>query len=158
MSETVFLTQKGLEEKQKEYDELVGVRRKEVADRIKEATAYGDLSENSEYDAAKNEQAELEERISVLEDMLNNYEIIDSNEAKGDVVDLGLNVHLKNITKKKEETYRIVGSAEADPFNNLISNDSPIGKGLLKHKVGETVSIDIPSGKTVKYKILKISK
>ena len=153
MSETVFLTQKGLEEKQKEYDELVGVRRKEVADRIKEATAYGDLS-----DAAKNEQAELEERISVLEDMLNNYEIIDSNAAKGDVVDLGLNVHLKNITKKKEETYRIVGSAEADPFNNLISNESPIGKGLLKHKVGETVSIDIPSGKTVKYKILKISK
>ena len=158
MSETVFLTQKGLEEKQKEYDELVGVRRKEVADRIKEATAYGDLSENSEYDAAKNEQAELEERISVLEDMLNNYEIIDSNAVKGDVVDLGLNVHLKNITKKKEETYRIVGSAEADPFNNLISNESPIGKGLLKHKVGETVSIDIPSGKTVKYKILKISK
>lgn len=158
MSETVFLTQKGLEEKQKEYDELVGVRRKEVADRIKEATAYGDLSENSEYDAAKNEQAELEERISVLEDMLNNYEIIDSNAAKGDVVDLGLNVHLKNITKKKEETYRIVGSAEADPFNNLISNESPIGKGLLKHKVGETVSIDIPSGKIVKYKILKISK
>lgn len=158
MSETVFLTQKGLEEKQKEYDELVGVRRKEVADRIKEATAYGDLSENSEYDAAKNEQAELEERISVLEDMLNNYEIIDSNAAKGDVVDLGLNVQLKNITKKKEETYRIVGSAEADPFNNLISNESPIGKGLLKHKVGETVSIDIPSGKTVKYKILKISK
>ena len=158
MSETVFLTQKGLEEKQKEYDELVGVRRKEVADRIKEATAYGDLSENSEYDAAKNEQAELEERISVLEDMLNNYEIIDSNAAKGDVVDLGLNVYLKNITKKKEETYRIVGSAEADPFNNLISNESPIGKGLLKHKVGETVSIDIPSGKTVKYKILKISK
>ena len=152
MSETVFLTQKGLEEKQKEYDELVGVRRKEVADRIKEATAYGDLSENSEYDAAKNEQAELEERISVLEDMLNNYEIIDSNAAKGDVVDLGLNVHLKNITKK------IVGSAEADPFNNLISNESPIGKGLLKHKVGETVSIYIPSGKTVKYKILKISK
>ena len=158
MSETVFLTQKGLEEKQKEYDELVGVRRKEVADRIKEATAYGDLSENSEYDAAKNEQAELEERISVLEDMLNNYEIIDSNAAKGDVVDLGLNVYLKNITKKKEETYRIVGSAEVDPFNNLISNESPIGKGLLKHKVGETVSIDIPSGKTVKYKILKISK
>ena len=158
MSETVFLTQKGLEEKQKEYDELVGVRRREVADRIKEATAYGDLSENSEYDAAKNEQAELEERISVLEDMLNNYEIIDSNAAKGDVVDLGLNVQLKNITKKKEETYKIVGSAEADPFNNLISNESPIGKGLLKHKVGETVSIDIPSGKTVKYKILKISK
>ena len=81
-----------------------------------------------------------------------------SNAAKSDVVDLGLNVHLKNITKKKEETYRIVGSAEADPFNNLISNESPIGKGLLKHKVGETVSIDIPSGKTVKYKILKISK
>ena len=158
MSETVFLTQKGLEEKQKEYDELVGVRRKEVADRIKEATAYGDLSENSEYDAAKNEQAELEERISVLEGMLNNYEIIDSNAVKGDVVDLGLNVQLKNITKKKEETYKIVGSAEADPFNNLISNESPIGKGLLKHKVGETVSIDIPSGKTVKYKILKISK
>ena len=134
------------------------MRRKEVADRIKEATAYGDLSENSEYDAAKNEQAELEERISVLEGMLNNYEIIDSNAVKGDVVDLGLNVQLKNITKKKEETYKIVGSAEADPFNNLISNESPIGKGLLKHKVGETVSIDIPSGKTVKYKILKISK
>ena len=103
MSETVFLTQKGLEEKQKEYDELVGVRRKEVADRIKEATAYGDLSENSEYDAAKNEQAELEERISVLEDMLNNYEIIDSNAAKVMLWILGSMCILKILRKRRKK-------------------------------------------------------
>ena len=142
--EPVYLTQQGLDEIKKELDELINVKRPENIQAIKEARALGDLSENADYDAARNEQAVLEGRIKKLEKMLENYEIID--DSKKDKVSLGCTVCIKYIDDDETDEYKIVGSQEADPFQSKISNESPIAKALLNKKVGDIVDVESPNG------------
>ncbi|WP_278403856.1 transcription elongation factor GreA [Brochothrix thermosphacta] len=147
MEEKVFpMTLEGKKKLEDEIHELKTVKRKEVVERIKIARGFGDLSENSEYDAAKDEQAFVEGRITTLENMVRNAEIIDSSDSANDIVSIGKTITFKELPKGDAETYTIVGSAEADPFKGLISNDSPIAKALLGHKVNEEVSVPTPSG------------
>ncbi|WP_036027122.1 transcription elongation factor GreA [Brochothrix thermosphacta] len=140
------MTLEGKKKLEDEIHELKTVKRKEVVERIKIARGFGDLSENSEYDAAKDEQAFVEGRITTLENMVRNAEIIDSSDSANDIVSIGKTITFKELPKGDDETYTIVGSAEADPFKGLISNDSPIAKALLGHKVNEEVSVPTPSG------------
>ena len=147
VEEKVFpMTLEGKKKLEDEIHELKTVKRKEVVERIKIARGFGDLSENSEYDAAKDEQAFVEGRITTLENMVRNAEIIDSSDSANDIVYIGKTITFKELPKGDDETYTIVGSAEADPFKGLISNDSPIAKALLGHKVNEEVSVPTPSG------------
>lgn len=141
----VYLTQKGLEELKAELDELINVKRPANIQAIKEARALGDLSENADYDSARNEQAVLEGRIKKIEQMLENYEIIE--EASKDKVSLGSTVSIRYIDEDDEsDEYMIVGSQEADPFASKISNESPIAIALMNHKVGEVVTVESPNG------------
>ncbi|MFV0315082.1 MAG: transcription elongation factor GreA [Anaerotignum sp.] len=142
----VVLTYDGLKRMEEELETLKTVKRKEVAEKIKEARGQGDLSENAEYDAAKEEQAEIEARIVVLEKMLRNAEVIDEEEVPNDVIGLGSTVELYDIEFDETMTYTIVGSAEADPMNGRISNESPVGMALLGQATGAKVSIDTPDG------------
>ena len=153
----VFLTREGLERLENELDDLKSVKRKEVAERIKQALAFGDISENSEYDQAKNEQAKLEERIIKLENILRNAKLIDEDEITTDVVSVGSKVEVLDIEYDEKMEYTIVGSAEADPFLGKISNESPVGSALLGHKTGEEVDVQVPDG-IIKYKILSITR
>jgi len=153
----VVLTYEGLKEREAELEELKTVRRKEVAEKIKEARGQGDLSENAEYDAAKEEQAEIEARIVFLEKMLRNAEVIDEEEVSLDKISVGCTVKLFDVEFDEEVEYTIVGSAEADPMEGRISNESPVGMGLLGHSVGEEVVIVAPEGEVV-FKVLGISK
>ena len=158
MSEEILLTQEGYDKIRDEHEYLVSVRRAEVSEHLKEAKSYGDLSENAEYDAAKNEQAELEDRIGKLEYMMRNAKIISEDELTGEHVNLGLTVkvkHTKGKQKGMEEVYTIVGTNDADPFENKISNDSPIGKALLGRTVGDTVEVQTAMG-VLSYKIVEI--
>jgi transcription elongation factor GreA len=139
-----LLTEEGLKELQDELDELINVKRPANLKAIKEARALGDLSENADYDAAKNDQAELEGRIKKIEKMLENYEIIEKTST--DVVGLGSTVNIKYIDDDEEDEYKIVGSQEADPFMSKISNESPIAKALLNRKVGDVVEVESPNG------------
>ena len=139
-----LLTKEGLKELQDELDELINVKRPANLKAIKEARALGDLSENADYDAAKNDQAELEGRIKKIEKMLENYEIIEKKSS--DVVGLGSTVNIKYIDDDEEDEYKIVGSQEADPFMSKISNESPIAKALLNKKVGDIVEVESPNG------------
>lgn len=157
MAEVILLTQEGYDKIIAEFDELVTVKRKEVAERIKEAISYGDISENSEYDSAKNEQAELEDRIMKLENMMRNAKILDSNQISDDQVNVGLKVKIKELDSNDVIDFVIVGSTEADPFEGKISNESEVGKQLLGKKVGDVAEVTIPDG-IVRYEILKISK
>ena len=157
MNDELLLTQEGYDNIVAEYDELVSVRRAEVAARIKEAISYGDISENAEYDSAKNEQAELEERIHQLEEMLRKAKIVQEEDVKGDKVNIGLKVTVKDTDTGEKEVFSIVGATESDPFNGKISTESPIGKSLIGKKKGETVAIEIPDG-VINYKIMKIEK
>ena len=157
MSEEVLLTQEGFEKIRDEHEYLVSVRRAEVSEHLKEAKSYGDLSENAEYDAAKNEQADLEERIAKLEAMMRNAKIITEDELTGDHVNLGLGVKVKDKKTKKIYTYTIVGTTDADPFNDKISNESPVGKALLGHRIGEVIEIETEMGALV-YEIIEIIK
>ena len=142
--EPVYLTQQGLDEIKAELDELINVKRPANIQSIKEARALGDLSENADYDAARNEQAVLEDRIKKLEKMLENYEIID--ETSKDKVSLGCTVCIKYIDDDETDEYMIVGSQEADPFPSKISNESPIAQALMNHKAGEVVTVESPNG------------
>ena len=142
--EPVYLTQQGLDEIKAELDELINVKRPANIQSIKEARALGDLSENADYDAARNEQAVLEDRIKKLEKMLENYEIID--ETSKDKVGLGCTVCIKYIDDDETDEYMIVGSQEADPFASKISNESPIAQALMNHKAGEVVTVESPNG------------
>lgn len=153
----VILTDEGLKKLEDELDELKTVKRKEIAEKIKVALSFGDLSENSEYDEAKNEQAMVEARIATIEDTLKNATVIKDSDIGTHKVFVGTTVKLLDIEFDEECTYKIVGSNEADPANGKISDESPVGKGLLGHRVGETIKIETPGGE-VKYKILKISK
>lgn len=141
----LFLTQEGLDELKKELDELIQVRRPEIINALKEARAQGDLSENAEYDAARNDQAVVEGRIRELESMIEKAVIITN--VNTDVVSIGTKVTLEYVDDEEEEEYSIVGSSEADPFTNKISNESPIAKAIMGLKVGSIVSVDSPNGK-----------
>jgi transcription elongation factor GreA len=154
--EKVFpMTQAGKEKLEQELENLKTVVRKEVVERIKIARSFGDLSENSEYDAAKDEQAFVEGRITTIENMIRNARIISEDELSKDAVSLGSSVTFVELPEGDEETYTIVGSAEADPFEGKISNDSPIAKSLLGHKVGDQVSVQTPGGE-INVKIIEI--
>ncbi|MEI8217215.1 MAG: transcription elongation factor GreA [Eubacteriales bacterium] len=159
MPEGIILTKEGYEKVTAELEELITVKRKEVAERIKEAISYGDISENSEYDSAKNEQAELEERINKLENMIRVAKIIDGNSISSDSVNIGLKVKVKNLSSKNKDVteFSIVGSAEAEPFEGKISNESLVGRALMGKKVKDKIEIQIPDG-VVKYEILEIRK
>jgi transcription elongation factor GreA len=150
----VFLTREGLRKVESELAELLTVRRPEVADRIRLARSFGELSENTEYIEAKNEQALLEGRIVTLEDLLNHAVLIEDEERAKGVVDLGARVVV--VTDEGEETYNIVGATEADPVRGLISNESPLGRALVGHKAGETVDWEAPVGRST-VKIKKVS-
>ncbi|AET66021.1 transcription elongation factor GreA [Desulfosporosinus orientis DSM 765] len=152
----VVLTIEGLKKLEEELELLKTVRRREVAARIKQALDFGDISENSEYDDAKNEQAFIEGRIITLEKMLRNARVIDEVEGT-ETVALGAKVRLKDVDYDDEEDYFIVGSAEADPSTNKISNESPVGKAVLGHPKGTIVEVNVPAG-TVRYQILDIQK
>ncbi len=153
----VVLTYEGLKKREEELEELKTVRRKEVAEKIKEARGQGDLSENAEYDAAKEEQGEIEARIALLEKMLRNAEVIDDEEVSNDKISVGSKVKVYDNEFEEEVEYVIVGSAEADPMENKISNESPVGHGLLGHVVGDDVVIETPDGE-ISFKVLAISK
>jgi transcription elongation factor GreA len=157
MNEELLLTKEGYDKIVAEHDELVSVKRAEVAARIKEAISYGDISENAEYDSAKNEQAELEERIHQLEEMLRKAKIVQEEDVKGDKVNIGLKVTVKDIDTGDKEVFSIVGATESDPFNGKISTESSVGKALIGKKKGETVAIEVPDG-IINYKIMKIEK
>ena len=146
-TEKVFpMTQAGKEKLEQELEYLKSVKRKEVVERIKIARSFGDLSENSEYDSAKEEQAFVEGRITTIENMIRNAKIIAEGELAGDSVTLGRSVTFVELPDGEEETYTIVGSAEADPFEGKISNDSPIAKSLIGKKVGDEVTVQTPGG------------
>ena len=157
MSQEILLTKEGYDKIVEELDKLVTVRRKEVAERIKEAISYGDISENSEYDSAKNEQAELEDRINKLENMIRKAKIIDDSEISRDRVSVGLKVKVREKDGGEETEYSIVGSTEADPFEGKISNESALGAALLGKKKGDEIEIQVPDG-TFFYEILDIYK
>lgn len=153
----VVLTYEGLKKLEEELEFLRGSKRKEVAERIKQALSFGDISENSEYDEAKNEQAQVEGRIVQLESMLKHARIIDEDEVNTDVVSLGSKVKIFDMEFDEEVEYLIVGSTEANPLKSKISNESPVGAALIGHKKGETVEVQVPDG-VLKFKILEISK
>ncbi|GHU62248.1 transcription elongation factor GreA [Clostridia bacterium] len=154
MSEEILLTKEGYAEKKKLLDELRTVKRPEVAERLKEAIAYGDISENAEYDSAKNEQAELEDHIVKLESLIKNAKIIE-DEGSGDIVRIGQRVTIKKIGTKEKLIYTIVSSSESDPINGKISNVSPVGAALIDKKVKDKVDVKLPNG-VASYEIISI--
>ena len=158
MARDVVLTPQGLEELKVKIEHLRNDRRREVAARIKEAREFGDISENAEYDDAKNEQAMLEKQISDLEEKLRNARVIDEKDVDTDVVNIGAIVHVKDQKTEKSTKFKIVGSAEANPAEARLSNESPVGRALLGHKRGETVSVTVPRGPARKLKITKIER
>lgn len=151
----VILTPGGLKKLEEELEELKSVKRREVAERIKEAISFGDISENSEYEEAKNEQAFIEGRIITLEKMLRNARVISGEDVNIEVVSVGATVTLKDLEFGDEVEYTIVGSAESDPLNNKISNESPVGQALLGRKINDIVDVSVPDG-IIQYKILDI--
>ncbi|MFR6290424.1 MAG: transcription elongation factor GreA [Peptococcaceae bacterium] len=153
----VILTREGLEQLEQELENLRSVKRTEVKERLKEAIALGDLSENSEYDDAKNEQAFMEGRILELEKMIRNAKIIEDDVQQEGVISVGSLVRVKDIEFDEISEYRLVGTVEADPMNNRISNESPVGRALLGHKAGEIIDVEVPAG-VIKLEILDISK
>lgn len=156
-SKQVVLTYEGVKKIEQELEHLKTVKRKEITEKIKVAVSYGDLSENAEYDEAKNEQAFTEGRIATLENMLKSAKIIDDEDIKTDVVSIGATVKVLDKEFGDELEFTIVGSAEADPAEMKISNEAPIGKGLMGAKVGEVVEIQIPDG-TTSYEVLEIKR
>ena len=158
MARETVLTPEGLEELKTRIVYLRGERRREVAERIKEAREFGDISENSEYDDAKNEQAMLEKQISDLEEKLASAKVINEKDVDTDVVSVGATVHMKDQKTEKSTKFKIVGSAEANPSEQRLSNESPVGRALLGHKRGETVTVPVPRGPARKLKITKIER
>jgi transcription elongation factor GreA len=158
MARETVLTPQGLEDLKSKIEYLRNQRRREVAERIKEAREFGDISENSEYDDAKNEQAMLEKQISDLQERLASARVIDEKAVDTDVVGVGTTVHVKDQKTDKSQKFKIVGSAEADPSNSKLSNESPVGRALLGHKRGETVTVPVPRGPARKLKITKIER
>ena len=158
MARETVLTAEGLEELKTRIVYLRGERRREVAERIKEAREFGDIAENSEYDDAKNEQAMLEKQISDLETKLASARVINEKDVDTDVVSVGATVHVKDQKTDKSTKFKIVGSAEANPSENRLSNESPVGRALLGHRRGETVTVPVPRGPARKLKVTKIER
>ena len=150
-----ILTQEGYNKIEEEVEYLKTIKRKEVAERIKVAISFGDLSENAEYDEAKNEQAQVEERIIKLESMIRRAVIIDESKIDSNVVTIGSIVKVNDMDFEEEVEYTIVGSAEADPYEGKISNESPVGKALLGRTIGDIVDVQVPDG-VAKFEILEI--
>ena len=151
----VVLTKEGLAKLELEMETLKTVKRREVAERIKQAIEFGDISENSEYDDAKNEQAFIEGRILTLEKILRNAKLIDEVEVDPDVANIGSTVKLEDLETGEIEEYTLVSTSEANPAENRISDESPVGKGLMGQRVGQIVEVKVPAG-TIKYKVLAI--
>ena len=151
----VILTPEGYDKLKQEIEYLSNDKRREVAERIRVAREFGDIAENAEYDDAKNEQMLLEHRISTLEERMRNAQVIDKKSVPKDVVSVGSHVKLRDVDAKKTFEYDIVGSAEANPAENKLSNESPVGKAIIGKKKGETVEVAAPRGK-LKFKILEI--
>jgi len=151
---TNFLTQEGIADLKKELDYLINIKRPEIILALKEARALGDLSENAEYDAARDEQAQVEAKVAELEKVLDNVTVIKTT--KSDVVKIGSTVIIEYVEDKETEEYKIVGSKEADPFENKISNESPIARAILEKKVNDIVEVESPNG-VYKIKIKKIA-
>ncbi len=157
MAKQNLLTDEGLKAYEQELEYLKTVKRKEVAEKIKVALSFGDLSENSEYDEAKNDQAILEARISQIEDILKNAKIIDESELNNELIHIGSLVKLRDCEFDEEVEYQIIGSNEANPFEGKLSDESPVGAALLGHRVGDTVEVETPDG-ALKFIVLEISK
>ena len=155
MPREVIVTKEGLEELKSKIEHLSTTRRREVAERIRAAREFGDIAENAEYDDAKNEQAMLEKQISDLEDKLRSATVVETP-ASGDKVTVGVTVHVKDQKTDKSVKYKIVGSAEANPAEQKLSNESPVGRALIGHKRGDVVSVPVPRGPARKLKITKI--
>jgi transcription elongation factor GreA len=155
--QAIMLTNEGLQNYEKELEHLKTVERKEIAEKIKVARSFGDLSENSEYDEAKNEQAMIEARIAEIEAILKNAQIIDESELTNEHIHIGSKVKVHDFDFDDDIEYQIIGSGEADPFNGKLSDESPVGSALIGHKVGDVVEVNTPDG-TVKFEILEISK
>ncbi|MCJ7744962.1 MAG: transcription elongation factor GreA [Actinobacteria bacterium] len=153
----VFLTEDGRKRLIEELDELKDNKRREVAERLKNAISYGDLMENSEYDDAKNEQARIEHRIDQLETILAKAKIIDRRHVKTKEVDIGSLVEIRQVGAERKQAYRIVGSAEANPENHMISYQSPVGRAVMGHKVGDVVLVSAPAG-DIKYRVVSIKR
>ena len=156
MNRESLITPEGLEKLKEEVEYLSTVKRREVAERIKDAREFGDIAENSEYDDAKNEQAMLEQRIAQLEERLRRSTVIDEKRVDTDVVQVGVRVHVKDQKSGDSRKFQLVGSAEADPSQEKLSNESPIGKALVGRKKGDVVSVEVPRGPRKKLKITKI--
>mgnify|MGYP000540223307 CR=1 FL=1 len=150
-----ILTYSGLKKLESELENLKVVRRKEIADKIKEAREQGDLSENAEYDAAKEEQGHIEKRIEEIEKILKNAEVVDEDEIDLEKINVGCKVKLFDIEYDEELEFNLVGSTEADSLNNKISNESPLGAAMLGKKVGDTVKVEAPAG-VIEYKIISV--
>lgn len=157
MTKQVLLTDEGLKKLEAELDELKTVKRKEIAEKIKVALSFGDLSENSEYDEAKNEQAIVEARIASIENTLKNVKVINEDELSTEIIHVGSKVKVRDVGFDDVCDYKIVGSSEADPVNGRISDESPVGKALVGHRVGDVVEVETPAGVT-SFEVLEISK
>jgi len=158
MAREEILTQQGLDDLKQKIEHLSTVRRREVAERIKEAREFGDISENSEYDDAKNEQAMLERQIAELEEKLRGAQVLDEDSVSTEVVSVGSTVHVKDQKTDKSAKYKIVGSSEANPADHKLSNQSPVGKALIGKRRGDVVSVPVPRGPQRKLKITKIDR
>ena len=157
MLKQTILTDEGLRALETELEYLKTVSRKEIAEKIKVALSFGDLSENSEYDEAKSEQGKLESRISEIEQMLQNATVLNEDELSTDKITVGSRVRVRDIEFNEELSYQIVGFAEASPDDGRISDESPVGKALLTHRVGDTVTVEAPAG-NFSFEILEITK
>ncbi len=156
MPKDTILTPEGLEKLQAELEDLTTNKRREVAERIKDAREYGDISENSEYDDAKNEQAMLEGRIATIEEQLRSATVVKAEDLTNDVVQVSSVVNVKDQDSGKSDQYTIVGSTEANPAQKKLSNESPVGRALIGHKKNEVVTVQLPNGSARQLKITKI--
>ena len=154
----IILTPEGYKKLEEELRNLKVEGRKEIAEKIKEARSYGDLSENAEYDAAKDAQASMEQRITTIENMLKNAQIVSESDVTTDAISIGSRVKLYDVEFDEEMEYTIVGSTEANPDEGRISDESPIGSAILGHKVNEVVDVELPNGEIIQFKVLEINK
>lgn len=154
----IILTPEGYKKLEEELETLKVEGRKEIAEKIKEARSYGDLSENAEYDAAKDAQAAMEQRITEIENMLKNAQVVSEDDVSTDVISIGSKVKLYDVEFEEEVEYSIVGSTEANPDEGKISDESPIGSALLGKKADEIVNVELPDGDVIQFKVLEINK
>ena len=158
MAQEILLTAEAYKQKYEELEALRTTGRDEIAERIKEARSFGDLSENSEYDEALNDQAKMEEKIAQLEGILKNAKILDENEIDTEVIRVGLTVKIRDVEYDEIEVYKILGESQANPDEGIISDQSAVGKALIGKAVGEIVKVNLPNGNVISFEVLEISK